>query len=215
MKDVIENATHGQPPKLLDRLRRCLRNKHYSLRTERVCVYWARWYIRFHGLRHPADMGGFEIHAFLSCLANERADSVSTHHQALCALLFLYKNVLAIQLPWMENIQRPVKPARQPTVLARQEIDLIFAQMEGTFLLPAWPRHTSTVRSANAGGFPHRPCEQRCISYSEKPRSHPCLQFEALHQASDQRRSDAKRKSCCFIPFITAVAVQDTHRKLT
>jgi integron integrase len=137
VKDVTENATSGQPPKLLDQLRRCLRDKHYSLRTERVYVYWARWYIRFHGLRHPADMGGPEIQAFLSYLANERAVSVSTHHQALCALLFLYKNVLAIELPWMENIQRPVKPVRQPTVLTRQEIDLIFAQMEGMPLLIA------------------------------------------------------------------------------
>jgi hypothetical protein len=70
VKDVTENATSGQPPKLLDQLRRCLRDKHYSLRTERVYVYWARWYIHFHGLRHPADMGGPEIHAFLSYLAN-------------------------------------------------------------------------------------------------------------------------------------------------
>lgn len=64
-----------------NQLRRCIRDNHYSLRTERVYVYWARWYIRFHGLRHPAEMGAAEIQAFLSYLANERNVSVSTHHQ--------------------------------------------------------------------------------------------------------------------------------------
>jgi len=75
MKEVTENATSMQPPKLLDQLRHCLRDKHYSLRSERVSVYWARWYIRLHKLRHPADMGWPEINAFLSNLAHERAVS--------------------------------------------------------------------------------------------------------------------------------------------
>ncbi|WP_420799622.1 phage integrase N-terminal SAM-like domain-containing protein [Noviherbaspirillum saxi] len=64
MENASLNTASGQPPKLLDQLRRCLRDKHYSLRTERVYVYWARWYIRFHQLRHPNDMGDPEIHAF-------------------------------------------------------------------------------------------------------------------------------------------------------
>lgn len=137
MKNVTENLPPQQQPKLLDQLRRCIRDKHYSLRTERVYVYWARWYIRFHGLRHPAEMGATEIQAFLSYLANERKVSVSTHHQALCALLFLYKNVLRIELPWLDKLQRPVKQARRPTVLTRQELELVFAQMEGVHLLIA------------------------------------------------------------------------------
>lgn len=137
MKDVTQNPASGQPPKLLDQLRRCIRDKHYSLRTERVYVYWARWYIRFHGLRHPADMGAPEIQIFLSYLANDRKVSVSTHHQALCALLFLYKNVLQIDLPWLDNLHRPVKPVRRPTVLTRQELERVFAQMEGIYLLIA------------------------------------------------------------------------------
>ena len=81
MKNVALNAASKQPPKLLDQLRRCIRDKHYSLRTEFAYVYWARWYIRFHSLRHPADMGAAEMQAFLSYLANERNVSVSTHHQ--------------------------------------------------------------------------------------------------------------------------------------
>jgi integrase len=137
VKDVSPSPPLPQQPKLLDQLRRCLRDKHYSLQTERVYVYWSRWYIRFNGLRHPADMGSPEIHAFLSYLANERDVSTSTHHQALCALLFLYKHVLGIELPWMDNLPRPTKRALQPTVLTRQEIDLIFAQMTGTHLLIA------------------------------------------------------------------------------
>lgn len=137
MKDINQNPASVQPPRLLDQLRRCIRDKHYSLRTERSYVYWARWYIRFHGLRHPAEMGAPEIQTFLSYLANERNVSASTHHQALCALLFLYKNVLQIELPWLDNVQRPVKPARRPTVLTRQELELVFARMEGVYLLIA------------------------------------------------------------------------------
>lgn len=137
MKDVTHFAAAGQPPKLLDQVRRCIRDKHYSLRTERVYVYWARWFIRFHGLRHPAEMGATEIQAFLSHLANDRNVSVSTHHQALCALLFLYKNVLQVELPWLDNLHRPVKPARRPTVLTRDELERVFAQMNGIYLLIA------------------------------------------------------------------------------
>jgi integron integrase len=137
MKDVTQYLAQTQPPKLLDQLRRCIRDKHYSLRTERVYVYWSRWYIRFHGLRHPKEMGAPEIQAFLSYLANERHVSVSTHHQALCALLFLYKNVLQVDLPWLNNVHRPAKPAKRPTVLTREELELVFAQMDGVYSLIA------------------------------------------------------------------------------
>lgn len=101
----------ARPPKLLDQVRRCIRNKHYSLRTEEAYVYWIRWYIRFHGLKHPIDMGAAEIKTFLSYLTNERQVSISTHKQALSALLFLYKQVLEIDLPWMEGIYRPKRPS--------------------------------------------------------------------------------------------------------
>jgi hypothetical protein len=98
MKNVAQSippvTETARPPKLLDQLKRRLRDKHYSVRTEEAYVYWARWFIRFHGLKHPAEMGAMEVQAFLSYLANERAVSASTHKQALCALLFLYKQVL-------------------------------------------------------------------------------------------------------------------------
>lgn len=122
----------ARPPKLLDQLRRCVRDKHYSLRTEEAYVYWARWFIRFHGLRHPAEMGAAEVQAFLSYLSNERKVSVSTHKQALCALLFLYKNVLQVDLPWMEQLNRPTRPPRRPVVLTPAEVNAVLSRMSGT-----------------------------------------------------------------------------------
>ena len=106
MKHVTpENATL-RPPKLLDQLRRCIRDNNYSLRTKRAYVYWARWYIRFHGLRHPKEVGGREIQQFMFYLVNERKVAGATYTQALCALLFLYKKTLNIDIPWFDGINR-------------------------------------------------------------------------------------------------------------
>ncbi len=127
----------AKPPKLLDQVKRCIRDKHYSLRTEEAYVYWIRWYIRFHGLRHPMDMGAVEVKAFLSYLTNERSVSVSTHKQALCALLFLYKQVLETDFPWLDDIYRPKRPPRLPTVLTEWEVVAIFAEMGGVHALMA------------------------------------------------------------------------------
>lgn len=100
--------------RLMDQLRERVRYCHYSLSTEKQYCYWARWFIRFHGLRHPREMGGAEVAAFLSFLANERRASASTHRQALAALLFLYRQVLDLELPWMQEIGRPKVPAGLP-----------------------------------------------------------------------------------------------------
>ena len=93
-----------------------------SLKTERAYVYWVRWFVRHSGLRHPRELGQAEVEAFLSMLATERRVSVSTHRQALSALLFLYKEVLGQQLPWMQQIGRPVAARRIPSVLTVAEI---------------------------------------------------------------------------------------------
>ncbi|HYD59503.1 MAG TPA: integron integrase [Noviherbaspirillum sp.] len=136
--EFIPSSEPGtRPPKLLEQLRRCIRDMHYSMRTEEAYVYWSRWFIRFHGLRHPAEMGASEVQAFLSHLSNERKCSVSTHRQALCALLFLYKHVLKKELPWMEELPRPTRPPKRPTVLTRAEVDLMLSQMSGTHALVA------------------------------------------------------------------------------
>ena len=127
----------SKPPKLLDQVRRCIRDKHYSLRTEEAYVYWIRWYIRFHGLKHPMDMGAIEVKAFLSYLTNDRHVSVSTHKQALCALLFLYKQVPESDFPWMDDIYRPNRPTRLPTVLTQWQVSAILSEMKGTHALMA------------------------------------------------------------------------------
>ena len=108
--------------RLLDQLRERIRYAHYSLRTERTYVYWARYFIRFHGTRHPREMGAAEIESFLSYLANQRGVSPSTHRQALSALLYLYKEVLDIDLPWMAEIGRPKARLHVPVVLSRDEV---------------------------------------------------------------------------------------------
>ena len=107
--------------RLLDRVRARLRVKHYSIRTEMAYVGWIRRYIRFHGRRHPAEMGRSEVEAFLSSLAVDHNVSAATQNQALSSLLFLYKEVLEIELPWLNDVTRAKKPARLPTVLTRAE----------------------------------------------------------------------------------------------
>lgn len=137
MKDVTSQTIPPEQPKLLDRLRLCIRDHHYSRQTERAYVYWARWYIRFHGVRHPINMGEAEIRAFMSYLVNDRNVAGATYTQALCALIFLYKNVLGVELPWIEGINRPKRITRQPTVLTVPELERLFAQMEGVYGLIA------------------------------------------------------------------------------
>jgi integron integrase len=117
--------------RLLAQLRERLRYLHYSLRTEETYVHWARFYIHFHGLRHPRELGKAEIESFLTMLATERKVSVSTHKQALSALLFLYKEVLGAQLPWLDEIGRPASKRRIPAVLSLAEVQRLLGFMEG------------------------------------------------------------------------------------
>lgn len=123
--------------RLLDQVRERARYLHYSLRTEKAYVYWVRWFIRWHGLRHPRDMGAADVEAFLAMLANERRVSPATHNQALSALLFLYREVLGVQLPWLQDVQRPSRPRRLPTVLTREEVARLLSRMEGEIGLVA------------------------------------------------------------------------------
>jgi len=121
-----------RPPRLLDQLRARIRYAHYSLSTERSYLHWVRAFIRFHGLRHPREMGGTEVAAFLTHLADVQQASESTHRQALSALLFLYRQVLEQDLPWMQDIGRPRVPVRVPTVLSRHEVERLLSCMAGT-----------------------------------------------------------------------------------
>ena len=106
-------------PRLRDRVRAAIRARHYSRRTEKAYVAWIRRYIFFHDKRHPADMGAPEVTRFLSSLAVEGKVAASTQNQALSALLFLYADVLAVDLPWMDEIVRAKRPQRLPVVLTR------------------------------------------------------------------------------------------------
>lgn len=125
------------PPKLLDQVRARLRTKHYSLRTEQSYCDWIRRYILFHGKRHPMEMGAAEVESFLSHLAVERTVASSTQNQAKSALLFLYREVLNSDLPWLDNITKAKTPQRLPVVLTRDEVTRLLTRLEGTHWLMA------------------------------------------------------------------------------
>ncbi|MGB7989041.1 MAG: integron integrase [Candidatus Methylophosphatis roskildensis] len=131
----MKSSSPPLPPlksvKVLDQLRERIRYLHYSIRTEEAYVYWVRAFIRFHGLRHPATMGGAEVEAFLSWLANGRSVAASTHKQALSALLFFYRKVLGADLPWMTDIGIPRIRRRLPVVLSPEEVARILRLLDG------------------------------------------------------------------------------------
>ncbi len=126
------NAETPRPPKLLERMRIHLRTRHYSIRTEEAYIDWARRFILFHGKRHPRDMGAAEVEAFLSHLAVERHVSASTQNQAKAALLYLYKQVLEIDLPWLNEVVQAKTPKRLPVVLTPTEVRELLLHMDGT-----------------------------------------------------------------------------------
>lgn len=117
------------PLRLLDQLRQQVRTLHYSIRTEQAYVHWVQAFIRFHDRRHPADLGGDAVQAFLAWLANEQQVSVSTHQQALSALLFLYQKVLRLKVPWLDEISRPQRAPRLPVVLSHDEVAQVLAAL--------------------------------------------------------------------------------------
>lgn len=127
-----EASVRAEPARLLDQVRERVRYLHYSLRTEQAYVHWVRAFVRHHGLRHPKTMGGPEVEAFLSWLSAHRGVSVSTHRQALSALLFLYQQVFGQQLPWMRSIGRPQRKPRLPEVLSVAEVRTVLPLLEGT-----------------------------------------------------------------------------------
>lgn len=128
------NASPSVPaqPRLLDRVRDRIRVKHYSIRTEEAYVDWIRRFILFHGKRHPQEMGAPEVEAFLTHLAVAGRVAASTQNQAKSALLFLYREVLSTELPWLDKVTQARAPKRLPVVLTRDEVAAVLAHMEGT-----------------------------------------------------------------------------------
>ena len=131
----------SHPVRLMDQVRERIRYLHYSLSTEKTYLYWIRFFIRWQAnggqMRHPRDMGAAEVEAFLTMLATERKVSASTHNQALSALLFLYREVLCITLPWLENVNRPAQKRRIPSVLTKEEVVALLSFVEGPTALLA------------------------------------------------------------------------------
>lgn len=136
----------SQPPRLLDQVISRLRVKHYSLRTEKTYVDWIKRYIWFHDKKHPKDMGAPEVEAFLSHLAVERNVSSSTQNQAKSALLFLYKEVLGLELPWLDNVTQAKVPKRLPVVMTQQEVQAVLTRLDGTVWLIASLLYGSGLR---------------------------------------------------------------------
>lgn len=144
MSDDVEGP--ARPRRLLDQVSDALRRKHYSRRTEEAYAHWIKGFIFFNGKRHPKDLGAAEVTAFLSHLARERDAAAATQNQALAALLFLYKDVLAQPLPWLDQIDRAKRPARLPTVLSIPEAQRLLSAMRWTKWLMASPLYGSGLR---------------------------------------------------------------------
>lgn len=123
--------------RLLDQVRDVIRIKHYSIRTEQAYLQWIRRYILFHDKRHPSELGSEHLSTFLSHLAVRGNVAASTQNQALNAILFLYREVLKQNLPWIDGVQRAKRPQHLPVVLTRAEIKHLLAQLEGTVWLMA------------------------------------------------------------------------------
>jgi len=117
--------------KLLDQLRREIRVRHYSIRTEQAYVDWCRRYIVFHNKRHPREMGAAEINQFLSHLATDANVAASTQNQALCGILFLYRHVLKMDPGDLGEVIWAKRPKRLPTILTATEVHSIMSHLFG------------------------------------------------------------------------------------
>ena len=128
---VKSDMRPAQSPRLLDQVRERIRTLHYSRSTEKTYIHWIVAFIRFSGLRHPRDMGADEIETYLSYLAPQREVAAGTQNQAMHAILFLYKQVLGLELPWLDGITRAKPSKRLPTVLTQDETRRLLAHAEG------------------------------------------------------------------------------------
>jgi integron integrase len=138
-------APEGRPPvsldapapKLLDSVRRAIRLRHYAIRTEEAYVQWIRRFILFHNKRHPKDLGAAEVSAFLTHLAVNRDVAPSTQNQAKSALLFLYREVLSVDLPWLDEVVGARQRRHLPIVLTPSEVRAMLEELSGTMGLIA------------------------------------------------------------------------------
>ncbi|OHC63694.1 MAG: integrase [Rhodocyclales bacterium RIFCSPLOWO2_02_FULL_63_24] len=132
MSSIPSQLDSVAAPRLLEQVRGRIRFKHYSIRTEQAYLDWIRRFIRHFGKRHPRDMGAEEVQEFLTHLAVAGRVAASTQNQAKSALLFLYKEVLAVDLPWLDKVEAAKAPRRLPVVLSRAEVAAMLARLEGS-----------------------------------------------------------------------------------
>lgn len=121
-----------KPGRLVEQVREAIRSRYYSRRTEEAYLHWIKRFIYFSGRRHPRELGAAQVTAFLSHLAVERKVAAGTQNQALSALLFLYKQVLQLELGWMDSIERATRLPRLPAVLTRAEVEQVLGHLQGT-----------------------------------------------------------------------------------
>ena len=154
--DISEPSVDGSDPaapgtpRLLDRMRERIRLKHYSIRTEYAYLDWVRRFVLFHEKRHPAEMGATEVEAFLTHLAVSRNVAASTQNQAKSAILFLYREVLRSELPWLDGVESAKRPQRLPVVLTKEEVAALLGRMAGAAGLIARLLYGSGLRLLEA-----------------------------------------------------------------
>ena len=142
-----------KPGRLLADLRRAIRVRHYSRRTEEAYVRWVRRSVRFTSLQHPATLGADEVSRFLSDLAVRGRVSASTQNQALAALVFLYREVLGSHVGWLDGLVRAKRPARLPVVLSRAEVRAVISKLDGVPRLVATLLYGGGLRLLEALGL--------------------------------------------------------------
>jgi len=146
MPENPSSVTLASPPRLLDQVRARIRFKHYSIRTEQAYVDWIKRFVWHFGKRHPREMGAEEVQVFLSHLAVEGRVAASTQNQAKSALLFLYKEVLGVDLPWLNQVKAAKTSRRLPVVLTQGEVAAVLSTMKGTTGLVARLLYGSGMR---------------------------------------------------------------------
>ncbi len=134
-KNYPEKLRLRQKPKLLEQVSHIIRCKHYSIRTEESYINWIKRYIFFHNSKHPKDMGATEISSFLTHLATQKKVAASTQNQALCALVFLYKEVLKVEPGTLQDLVRAKKPPKLPVVFTREEVKALLLHLDGVHWL--------------------------------------------------------------------------------
>jgi len=143
---LLHTTISTTPPRLIEQLKSVLRTKHYSRKTEQAYVFWVRRFVLFHNKRHPKEMGEQEINQFLSHLAVKENVSASTQNQALCSIIFLYKNVIKKNIGALGNTIWAKKPTKLPVVLTRDEVKTLFLQLNGVAKLMAGLMYGSGLR---------------------------------------------------------------------